>query len=734
MPVSQNARLFTFTSPLGTDAALITSFYGREELSRPFSFTLELASDNIAVAPADLVGMGVGWTVNLPKEQARPFHGYVRRLLTGPIDRRGLRTYRIEVVPWLWFLTRTADCRIYQNKSVPDILADVFIRFGFSSAYETRLQGTYQPREYCVQYRETAFEFVSRLMEEFGIYYYFAFSANEHKLILADDTSGYFDCDPHGTAEYRPQRADEATIPAWDRAFEYRSGKVAHTDYNFETPSTNLLATKDSTKSLSGLSKFELFDYPGRYPKTAEGSALAGVRIEEVEAGYDTAAGSSKCSSFAPGGKFELTDHPSDDGLYVLLAVEHTGKEESHNDSRGGSSEYHNAFACMPADVPFRPARVTARPVVQGPQPAVIVGPSGEEIHTDKYGRVKVHFFWDRYGAKDGTDTCWIRVAELWAGKSWGMIFTPRIGQEVIVEFLEGDPDQPLITGRVYNAEQMPPYALPTNMTQSGIKTRSTKEGGTDDFNELRFEDKKGKEDIYFHAQKDFHRYVENDDDLQVMHDQTITIKNNRTLVVNEGYEKITIEKGNRDRTVSKGNDTLTVSEGNHTVTISKGNDVLAVSKGTRTIDIEGNFVTTVKTGNHKLEVTAADSLVKVGKNLTLDAGMSITLKVGGNMIVIDTKGIAITASKLSIAVGGAAMGFESAKIGMSVGGASQEMTPGKVAVTAPQLALTGNAQAKMSAPSVQIAGDLEAKVSALTASLAGSAMAKVEGGVVMIN
>src|SRR5262249_5791162 len=346
-------------------------------------------------------------------------------------------------------------------------------------------------------------------------------------------------------------------------------------------------------------------------------------------------------------------------------------------------------------------------------------------------------------GQKNENSSCWMRVAEMWAGKNWGMVFTPRIGQEVLVEFLEGDPDQPIVTGRVYNAEQMPPYALPTNMTQSGVKTRSTKEGGTDDFNELRFEDKKDKEDIYFHAQKDFHRVVENDDDLKVGHDQTIEIKNNRTLTVKEGYEKITIEKGDRERTVSKGNDTLTVSEGNRTITVSKGNldttvskgdESLSVETGKRTVAINGDFATTVKTGNHKLEVTAGDSLVKIGKNLTFDAGMSITLKVGANQIVIDTKGVAITASKLAITGGGASMGMESAKIGMSVGGSSLAMDPGKMAFATPTLDMQGQGQAKLSGASVEVAGDILSKVGGVVVQLDASGVVEMKGGIVQIN
>jgi type VI secretion system secreted protein VgrG len=254
---------------------------------------------------------------------------------------------------------------------------------------------------------------------------------------------------------------------------------------------------------------------------------------------------------------------------YVLTSVRHEAADASV--AGDGDSHYANTFACMPARVIFRPARTTPWPAVQGPQTAVVAGPAGDEIYVDKYGRVKVQFFWDRQGKMDENSSCWIRVSQSWAGKNWGAAFHPRVGQEVVVDFLEGDPDRPLITGRVYNAVQTQPYDLPGDKTRSGIKSRSSKGGGADDFNELRFEDKKGSEDVYFHAQKDFHRVVENDDDLKVGHDQTIEIKNNRTETVKEGDEKVAVEKGNREVTIDMGNDTLTIKMGNQTTKLNLG-------------------------------------------------------------------------------------------------------------------------------------------------------------------
>jgi type VI secretion system secreted protein VgrG len=717
-------RLLTVSTSLGDDAFILTRVRGREELSRPFSFQLEMAAEtSTTVAPSDLVGMPVGWTINFPNDVPRLFHGVVRQLTAGEFIGRTKRVYRVEVVPWLWFLTRTTDCKIFQDKTAPQIIEAVFQAFGFTSgdSYKLSLSGSYATREYCVQYRETAFAFVSRLMEEEGIYYTFEFAEDKHTLVLADSTSAYADCNPHDQPEFRPELSGrEVVVSTWERRHEFRSGKYTHTDYNFKTPSLNLLTTTPTTVSLTNIANFELFDYPGRYLAPSPGTALSNVRIQEVEAGYDTGRGISRCNSFIPGGTFTLKGHLTDEDKYVLTVVEHNASEPLTAGARGGGGDYQNSFAAIPATVPFRPERLTPRPLADGPQPAVVVGPSGEEIYTDQYGRVKVHFPWDRVGPLDGTDTCWLRVAELWAGAGWGMIFTPRIGQEVLVEFLEGDPDRPVVTGRVYNATQPTPYALPDNMTQSGIKTHSTKQGSDNDFNELRFEDKKSSEEIYFHAQKDFVRVVENDDTLTVGHDQSIEIQNNRQLEVKEGWEKITIDKGDRSRTVTNGDDSLTVStgkrtvkvnsdysvtvdQGNRTITVSQGNDTHTISQGNREVDVNtGNDTLTVAQGNLKIDVTAGDALIQ--------AGNSITLKVGGNSIVIDTSSVKIT-------VGGTTMAFTSSSLAAKSDSVKIEGTETKVLAT--NLTLSGDAQAKMSSAAVDISG---------------TATTKIAGGMVAIN
>jgi type VI secretion system secreted protein VgrG len=327
------------------------------------------------------------------------------------------------------------------------------------------------------------------------------------------------------------------------------------------------------------------------------------------------------------GYKFTLTEHYRQDmnTSYLLTDIEHIANTTSYSTSKGPQKDhYSNSFRCIPASVPFRPLRLTPHPTVKGPQPAVVVGPSGEEIYTDKYGRIKVQFFWDRQGKKDENSSCWMRVSQVWAGKNWGVIFLPRIGQEVMVDFLEGDPDQPLVTGGVYNAEQMPPYTLPDKMTQSVLKTRSTKGGGTDNFNEIHFEDEKGSELFFVHAEKDMTREVENDDSLTVGHDQTITVKNDRTETVSDGNESVTIKTGNRLVEVSQGNDDHKIKMGNRGVEISMGNDSLKISMGNQTT---------------KLDLGASST----------EAMQSITLTVGQSSIKIDQMGVTIKGMMISV-------------------------------------------------------------------------------------
>jgi type VI secretion system secreted protein VgrG len=628
---TQTERILSVTTPLGTDVLLMDAFAGEEALSRLFSYQLEMLSTKETLAAKDIVGKSVTWVVRGKDREPRYFNGIVKCFAAGGAHSRDLRRYRAEVVPALWFLTRNANCRIFQNKTAPQIIEQIFGDRGFSD-YKKSLRGSYAKREYCVQYRETDFNFVSRLMEEEGIFYYFRHEDGKHTMVLADQKTAYEDC-KETEVDFAAGAHLTGHISRWDHQYEFRTGKWAQTDYNFETPSTSLVTKSTSVVPLPDNKKYEIFDYPGLYRQKGEGGELTKIRMEEEEVPYEVINGTGSCSSFSPGGKFTLKVHDWEGEAgksYVITSIRHSAKEISYDLAVAAKAEYQNTFTCIPAATTFRPARTTRRPVVQGPQTAVVVGPSGEEIYTDKYGRVKVQFFWDREGQKDENSSCWIRVAENWAGKNWGIVFNPRIGQEVIVDFLEGDPDRPIITGRVYNAEQMPPYDLPANQTQSVLKTRSSKNGSTDNFNELRFEDKKDSEEVYFHAEKDFNRVVENNDTLKVGSDkakdgsQTIEIWKNRTETVKTGDEKVTIEKGNRTVSVDTGNDTHQIKKGNREVSIDTGNDTLTIKKGSQTVTLN------------------------MGKTTT-EAKISIELKVGQSSIKIDQTGVTIQGKVIKI-------------------------------------------------------------------------------------
>jgi type VI secretion system secreted protein VgrG len=437
---------------------------------------------------------------------------------------------------------------------------------------------------------------------------------------------------------------------------EFRPGKVAHTDYNFETPSTSLMSNTNSLVKLPGNDKFELYDYPGEYMVKGDGDAQVKVRMEEQEAPHDVVNAASRCRTFSPGLKFTVEEHhvPAEKGQkYLLTAVQHQCRMGAYLvGDEAITIEYQNTFTCIPETVVFRPARITPRPSVPGIQTAVVVGPKGEEIYTDKYGRIRVQFHWDREGKKDEKATCWCRVAQPWAGKQWGFQFIPRIGHEVVVHFVEGDADHPLVIGSVYNAENMPPLEVPANQTQSGVKTRSTKQGSAENFNQLRFEDKKGSEEVYFHAEKDFNRVVENNDTTKVgfekkdKGDQTIEIFNNQTLKVgcaqaSDGSQTIEVWK-DRTEKVKTGNEKVTIEKGNRDVEVSMGNDTHKIKMGNRDVQIDmGNDALTIKMGNKTTKLN-------LGKSEE-EAMQSIELKVGQSSIKIDQMGVTIKGMMITV-------------------------------------------------------------------------------------
>jgi type VI secretion system secreted protein VgrG len=555
----------------------------------------------------------------------RFFHGIVSRFSEGESDAK-FTTYHAEIVPWLWMLTQTADCRIFQNKPVPDIIKQVFADLGFSD-HAFRLNKSYAPREFCVQYRETDFNFVTRLMEQYGIFYYFEHTDSKHTLVLADVPAAHQPCPQQKAARFHRAEGTltEHVVTSWRYQRSVRPGKYALTDYNFEMPNVSLAV---NVTGHSNQPKLEIYDYPGEYQKRAEGETLVRLRIEEEEAPITLVDGAGTCAGFTSGYKFELTEHPRVklNGPYVLTRVQHQAQEPGYRSDTAAYS-YENYFACMPASVPFRTARRTPRPIVEGVQTAEVVGVAGEEIYTDKYGRVKVQFHWDREGKRDENSSCWIRVSQPWAGKQWGSIAIPRIGQEVIVDFLEGDPDQPIITGRVYNAEQMPPYPLPAGGVISGTKSNSTKGGGG--YNELSLNDTKGSEKIILHGQKDMETTIE--------HDRTESIGNNETVSVG------------KDRTESVGGNESIAISGNRTEAVDKdesiaitGSRVESVGKD-ESISIGSNRATTL--GKNEQLTIGGERATQVGKSDTLDVSKTLEINAGDS-IILKTGSASLTMKK----------------------------------------------------------------------------------------
>jgi type VI secretion system secreted protein VgrG len=614
MAWTQDDTYLSISTPLGKDKLLLRGFAGEERISELFHFSLRMQSETFDLDFTQIVGKSATITIVLTDGSNRYINGIVSRFVQAGADQR-FASYHAELVPWLWLCDLTADCQIFQSKSTPDIIKQVFSDLGFTD-YKDSLTGTYDPREYCVQYNETAFEFVSRLMEDEGIFYYFEHVDGKHTLVLADDSASAAAVPGAATVAVGSSTnwEQQNIVTRCDLEQRVISGKLALDDFNFETPSTDLLTSVDSTVATNG-TKRRIYEYPGGFLATGKGESRAKLRIEACELPAKVLRGDGRCRAFLPGYKITLEKHYRADANadWVLAGVSHSATWD----------DYSNSFEAFPASVPYRPARRTRKPFIPSTQTAIVVGKSGEEIWTDQYGRVKVQFHWDQKGKNDENSSCWIRVAHGWAGKSWGQIFLPRIGQEVVVSFLEGDPDRPLITGSVYNAEQTVPYTLPDDQTKSTVKSNSSKGGSG--FNEFRFEDKAGSEEVYFHAQKDHNLVIENDRTKQVKHDETNTITNNRTTTISEGNESLTVSKGNRTVKVDTGNETHEV----------KGTRSVKVT-GDETHDDEAKFTHTVKgdyslTINGKLTISVdGDITIKsTGGNITTQASQAYSNKSG---------------------------------------------------------------------------------------------------------
>ena len=617
-------RVMEITTPLGADVLLFHGMHASEELGRLGEYQLDLLSRKGDIKMDDILGKNVTVKLALPDDKTRYYNGYVTRFSQGGKDGFYHRYFAV-VRPWLWFLTRTADCRIFQDMTVPDIIKKVFGDHE-TADFKLELTNPYRKWTYCVQYRETDFNFVSRLMEEEGIYHYVKHTDGHNTVVLTDSYSGHAAFpgakEIHFISPEKLARPDIEHISSWDFAREIQPGVYVHDDYDLERPSVEL-QTKKVVPRTYAPSNYEVFDYPGHYLQKADGEQYASVRIDEYGSQFEVAHASTNVRGLNVGYLFSLLDCERADQNREHLVVAATYDLEFSDyealPERGGSS-YRCSFVAMSSKQQFRPKRSTPKPFVQGPQTAVVVGPAGDEIYTDKFGRVKVQFHWDRLGKKDQNSSCWIRVSHPWAGKGWGSVATPRIGQEVIVDFLEGDPDQPIITGRVYNAELQPPFGFPAGAVLSGTKSQTHKGAG---FNELSMDDTAGKERVFVHGQYNMDTVVE--------HDQTSTIHNNRTDKVDVddsetvgGNQKQHVVKNQNvnidiDRTEAVGaNETITVG-GNRSITVSKSETATVALQRTHSVGI-----------NETISVGAAQEIT-VGGLQAITVGAAQTINVGAN-------------------------------------------------------------------------------------------------------
>jgi type VI secretion system secreted protein VgrG len=715
---TQANRPLKVTTPLGPDTLFLIGFTGHEAVSQLFSYQLELLAENgKEVAFDKLLGQPVSVSLALPGGKTRAFSGICNRFSQGVRDKT-FTAYRLEMVPAFWLLTRRAQSRIFQQIAVPDILKKVLA--GLDVSWE--LQGTFQPRDYCVQYRETDFNFASRLMEEEGIYYFFKHSDGGHKMVVANTPQSHPDLAPASKLIFDEMiggNRPEDRIYSWEKVQELRSGKYTLWDHCFEKPHKHLEADKtilDSVtvgkvahkQALGPNAPLEIYDYPGEYAQRFDGvdpgggdrpadvekifednKRTVGIRMQQEAVPGLVIHGVSTCRHLVAGHKFTLERHFNADGAYVLTAVHHSANVSmDYRSDGGGDYRYQNSFTCIPFAQPHRPQRTTPKPFVQGTQTAVVVGPKGEEIFTDKYGRVKVQFHWDRQGKYDAQSSCWVRVAQPWAGKRWGAFFWPRIGQEVIVDFLEGDPDQPIIVGSVYNADQMPPYLgkgpddkHPNDNKLTGVKSNTTKEGKG--FNEWRFDDTKGKEQIFVHAERNMDQRVKHDSMERVIHD--------RHLIV--GWEKDGDKGGDQmemvyqDKHLNVKRHQVEHVEGNVQLLIGKGdaqdggNQDIVIEKVKKELIGKDSHLHVQGNRNEKVDqgqslMVGADQQEKVSKNHLLDAGQEIHLKAGMKVIIEAGMQISLVGPGGFVDIGPAGVTIQGTMVLINSGGAAGTGTP----------------------------------------------------------
>ncbi|MDQ2734449.1 MAG: type VI secretion system tip protein VgrG [Pseudomonadota bacterium] len=660
-----------FNCTLGEDALLFRRMLCREELGRLPAYSVDLSRSQRLdpIVATDLLGTQATIKLQRSNQEFRYINGWIESVeLGGAVGRYDV--YHVVLRSWLWHLTLGADCRIFQNKNALEVIQAVFADYSSAQVDVSKLSGTPRKRPYCVQYRESDFNFVSRLMEEEGIWYYFVHVEGRHTLVLANSASGHVAL-PEGTLAWSEQRegtVHEDVVTKWRQSQQLRSMKFTHDDYDHEAPTTELEKTDQRTVSYPTPGDLEVYDWPGTfaYPGDAnnatQGATDAKLRVRRYETGHLVATASTPCRSVAAGMTFHFSDHPRYAGDYLITGVSYEadfGEEEASTGNQPAG--FTATMRLVPQTAPFATEARTPKPIVRGPQTATVVGPSGNEIHVDRLGRVKVHFRWDRVGPRNEGSTCFVRVATPWASKSYGMISHPRIGDEVVVSFLEGNPDRPLITGSVYNGDNLPPYALPAQATVSGIRSRSSSGGSASNFNELRFDDKTGSEYVWLRAEKNFHRLVKNDATDQVTQNQQVEIGKNYTSSIGEAYD-LAIGKTAQldigsDTSVHVGGDMNLAANGGASLNVGAALDLSVGAAAALT----SGAAMEVQAGA-SISITAATSAhIKASTGVVIDGGVSLTIKAGGSFIVIDPSGVSIVGPMVKNNSGGSGGSAKSA-------------------------------------------------------------------------
>jgi type VI secretion system secreted protein VgrG len=621
-----------------TSALEVIRFEASEHLSSPFLVNVNLAGET-QIKFDEVIQKEALLTITSDGTD-RYIHGIVVKFehtgKSGSGSDKVKYLYSAEIIPLTQLLSLEQDCRIFQNKNVQDIVADIFKDSGVpSDRYEFRLKNKEHKRRFCVQYRETDLDFINRILQEEGIYYFYEHSKEKHLMVFADDPVYYKPIAGNATVTFKPASGlnpEKEAISDIGFSHQLQTGTYTQTNYNFKHPSTPL-EIQEKNKD-NKIQKYEIYDYPGQYGAQDRGRKLTKTRMEGQTALKEQASGTSNCPRLISGHTFTLDGHDfqSFNKEYFLIAVSHSGEQSQTLEEQAGTSgtSYINSFTAIPSAVTYHPIKTIEKPYIKGIQTATVVGPENEEIYVDEYGRVKVQFHWDRKGKKDEQSSCWLRCGQTWGGAGWGAMFIPRIGDEVIVSFLEGDPDWPMITGSLYNGANPPLYDLPGNKTRSTIKTKSyPKSNG---YNELRFEDKAGSEEVYLQGEKDWNILIKNDKGQTVGHDETLTVANNRTKSVGV------------NQTVSIGaNHTETIGANKtETVTINKA-ETIGVAKE---LTIGGLYQVSV--GAAMNETVIAAKTEEVGLTKAVYVGVHMNEKILGNRVIAVDKNMSTTVKQNS--------------------------------------------------------------------------------------